>query len=71
VLKCPVSDKHRVVVGVKDRLMMIRDRENPLMDSRPPIFISSLGVPSQSGPKTIDKLIEFSERDESIALCFL
>jgi len=48
VLKCPVSDKHRVVVGVKDRLMMIRDRENPLMDSRPPIFIR---FPWSSFPK--------------------
>jgi len=48
VLKCPVSDKHRVVVGVKDRLMMIRDRENPLMDSRPPYFYQ---VPLEFLPK--------------------
>jgi len=40
--------------------MMIRDRENPLMDSRPPYFYQvPLEFLPKVGPKTIDKLIEF------------
>ncbi|WP_265444889.1 endonuclease Q family protein [Acetivibrio straminisolvens] len=60
VLKCPVSDKHRVVVGVKDRLMIIRDRENPLMEKRHPYFYQvPLEFLPKVGPKTIDRLIDF------------
>ncbi|HHV30488.1 MAG TPA: TIGR00375 family protein [Clostridium sp.] len=60
ILKCPVSDKHRVVVGVKDRLMIIRDRQKPLLDNRPPYFYQvPLEFLPKVGPKTIDKLINF------------
>lgn len=60
VLKCPVSDKHRVVVGVKDRLMMIRDRDNPKMDNRPPYnYQVPLEFLPKVGPKTIDSMIDY------------
>ncbi|NLP13687.1 MAG: TIGR00375 family protein [Clostridium sp.] len=58
ILKCPVSDKHRVVVGVKDRLMLIKDRDNPQMSRRPPYrYQVPLEFLPKVGPKTIDKLI--------------
>lgn len=59
VLKCPVSDRHSVVVGVRDRLEIIRDREMPKMDSRPPyIYQVPLEFLPKVGPKTIDRLVD-------------
>ena len=59
VVRCPVSDKHRVVVGVKDRLEVIKDREEPYMENRPPYHYQvPLEFMPKVGPKTIDKLIE-------------
>ncbi len=59
VLKCPISEKHQIVVGVKDRLMVIQDRDKTLMDGRPPYnyqipleFIPKVGI------KTISKLVD-------------
>ncbi|HOQ36882.1 MAG TPA: endonuclease Q family protein [Acetivibrio sp.] len=58
VLKCPVSEKHQVVVGVRDRLMLIKDRDNPRMNGRPPYrYQVPLEFLPKVGPKTIDKLI--------------
>jgi uncharacterized protein (TIGR00375 family) len=59
VLKCPVSDRHHVVVGVKDRLEIIKDREEPEMGSRAPYYYQiPLDFIPKVGPKTIDRLIE-------------
>lgn len=59
VLKCPNDPKHRVVLGVLDRLVMIRDQEEASGIKRPPYHYQ---VPLEFipgvGPKTIDKLIE-------------
>ncbi|OPZ89136.1 MAG: hypothetical protein BWY74_02851 [Firmicutes bacterium ADurb.Bin419] len=58
VLKCPVSQKHGVVVGVKDRLQIIRDRSEPKMEARAPYnYQIPLEFLPGVGPKTIDKLI--------------
>lgn len=57
-VKCPVSDRHPVVVGVKDRLEIIKDRENPKMDDRPPYnYQIPLEFLPKVGPKTIEKMI--------------
>jgi PHP family Zn ribbon phosphoesterase len=54
-----VSDKHKVVVGVRDRLEIIRDRDYPEMQSRPPYnYQIPLEFIPRVGPKTIDKLID-------------
>jgi uncharacterized protein (TIGR00375 family) len=59
VLKCPVSERHHVVVGVKDRLEIIKDREKPEMEKRPPYYYQiPLDFIPKVGPKTIDRLIE-------------
>lgn len=59
VLKCPVSDKHHVVVGVRDRLEIIKDREEPKMQGRAPYnYQIPLEFLPKVGPKTIDKLIK-------------
>ena len=59
ITECPNDPKHRVVMGVKDRLVVIRDRKEPFDDNRPPYYYQ---VPLEFipgvGPKTIDKLIE-------------
>ncbi|NLJ41968.1 MAG: TIGR00375 family protein [Clostridiales bacterium] len=60
VLECPNNPKHGIVMGVLDRLVMIRDREEPPGDNnRPPYHYQ---VPLQFipglGPKTIDRLID-------------
>jgi len=58
VLKCPVSEKHRVVVGVEDRIEVIKDREEPKMGNRPPYnYQVPLEFIPGVGKKTIDKLI--------------
>lgn len=59
VLKCPMSDKHKVVVGVRDRFEIIKDRDYPEMQSRPPYnYQIPLEFIPKVGPKTIDKLID-------------
>ncbi len=58
VLKCPVSQRHSIVVGVKDRLQIIRDRSEPEMELRAPYnYQVPLEFLPGVGPKTIDKLI--------------
>jgi uncharacterized protein (TIGR00375 family) len=58
VIKCPVSPLHSVVVGVRDRLQIIRDREEPHMTGRAPYHYQiPLDFIPRVGPKTIDKLI--------------
>lgn len=60
VTKCPVSAKHHVVVGVKDRLEMIKDREQPEMGGRAPYnYQIPLEFLPKVGPKTIDKLVDY------------
>jgi len=59
VLKCPVSDRHPVVVGVRDRIESIKDREAPEMKDRAPYHYQvPLEFLPKVGPKTIDKLIK-------------
>jgi len=59
VLKCEVSPKHRVIVGVRDRLEIIKDRESSIEQGRPPYYYNiPLEFLPKVGPKTIDKLIE-------------
>jgi len=59
VLKCPLSDSHGVVIGVKDRLEMIKDRDEPEMKGRPPYHYQiPLEFIPKVGPKTIDRLID-------------
>lgn len=58
-LQCPVNPDHRILVGVLDRLQVIRDRDVPYLDHRPPYYYQiPLGFLPKVGPKTIDKLIE-------------
>ncbi|MGI6777627.1 MAG: endonuclease Q family protein [Acetivibrionales bacterium] len=60
VIKCPVSGKHRVVVGVRDRLEVIKDREAPYLENRPPYHYQvPLEFIPKVGPKTIDRLIRY------------
>jgi len=59
VLKCPVSDRHSLVVGVRDRLEVIKDRDEAKMDDRAPYnYQIPLDFLPGVGPKTIDKLIK-------------
>lgn len=59
VLKCPVSDKHPVVVGVRDRLEIIKDRDEPEMRDRAPYHYQiPLEFIPKVGPKTVSKLID-------------
>ncbi|MFU0799466.1 MAG: endonuclease Q family protein [Xylanivirga thermophila] len=60
VTKCPNDPKHKVVMGVKDRLTVIRDREDcPIELNRSPYHYQ---VPLEFlpgvGPKTIGKLLD-------------
>lgn len=58
ILKCPVSEKHSVVVGVRDRLEIIKDRDEADMKDKPPYnYQIPLEFLPKVGPKTIDKLI--------------
>jgi len=58
-LECPVNNKHKVVVGVLDRLEIIKDRKEPKIINRPPYHYQiPLEFLPKVGPKTIDKLIE-------------
>jgi len=60
VMKCPVSHKHSVVVGVRDRLEIIKDRKEPFMDKRVPYnYQIPLEFLPGVGPKTIDRLVEY------------
>lgn len=59
VLRCPVSEKHHVVVGVRDRIEEIKDRDVPDLSGHgayhyqiPLEFLPGVG------PRTIDRLIE-------------
>jgi len=59
VLECPNDPGHKVVVGVRDRLETIRDRDSCPYGARPPYYYQ---VPLEFipgiGPKTIQKLID-------------
>lgn len=60
VLKCPVSDKHQVTVGVKDRLEIIKDRNEEKMQGRAPyIYQVPLEFLPKVGPKTVDNLVNY------------
>jgi len=59
VLKCPNDPKHDVVVGVKDRLEVIKDRDSCPKEGRPPYYYQvPLEFIPKVGPKTIEKLID-------------
>jgi uncharacterized protein (TIGR00375 family) len=59
VTECPNDPKHRVVMGVLDRLVVIRDRGESLDSQRPPYHYQvPLDFIPGVGPKTIDKLIQ-------------
>ncbi|HZJ57306.1 MAG TPA: endonuclease Q family protein [Clostridia bacterium] len=60
ITKCPNDPKHRVVMGVLDRLVTIRDREeSPKDTNRPPYHYQiPLEFIPGVGPKTIDRLID-------------
>jgi len=59
VLKCTVSEKHSVVIGVRDRLEIIKDRNKPEMKDRAPYYYQiPLEFIPKVGPKTIDKMIK-------------
>lgn len=58
VLKCPVSEKHDLVVGVRDRIEVIKDRNMPEASKRAQYHYQvPLEFLPKVGPKTIDKLI--------------
>jgi uncharacterized protein (TIGR00375 family) len=58
VSKCPVSQKHSVIIGVRDRLEIIKDRSNPEIKNRPPYkYQIPLEFLPKIGSKTIDKLV--------------
>jgi uncharacterized protein (TIGR00375 family) len=58
VLSCPVSEKHPIVVGVRDRIEEIKDRKAPQGSNH---SVYHYQVPLEFlpgvGPKTIDRLI--------------
>lgn len=57
--ECPVNPDHKVLVGVLDRLEIIRDRKEPSSNIRPPYHYQiPLEFLPKVGPKTIGKLIE-------------
>lgn len=59
VLSCPVSDKHPVVVGVRDRIEVIKDREMPEESRHAKYYYQvPLEFLPKVGPKTISKLID-------------
>lgn len=59
VYKCPVSEKHHVVVGVRDRLEYIADRKQPCTEHRPSYHYQvPLSFIPKVGPVTINRLIE-------------
>src|SRR5699024_1854280 len=59
ITKCSLDANHRIVMGVKDRLKIIGDRDIDCHDIRPEYHYQ---VPLEFlpgvGPKTIDKLID-------------
>lgn len=58
VLSCPVSAGHRVVVGVRDRIEVIKDRKTPVSRrSTEYHYQVPLEFLPGAGPKTIDRLI--------------
>ncbi len=59
VLSCPVSDKHSVVVGVLDRIELIKDRKvpDPAREAKYHYQVPLEFLP-KVGPKTIDRLID-------------
>ncbi len=58
VLRCPVSEKHSIVLGVADRLITIQDRDAN-MSGRPPYYYQvPLEFLHKVGPKMISKLID-------------
>lgn len=58
LLHCPVSEQHPVVIGVKDRLEIIKDRPRPELAGRAPYHYQiPLEFIPKVGPKTIDTLI--------------
>lgn len=58
VLSCPVSDGHQVVVGVLDRIEVIKDRKTPDKAREAAYhFQVPLEFLPKVGPKTIDRLI--------------
>ncbi|HYE82945.1 MAG TPA: endonuclease Q family protein [Clostridia bacterium] len=60
VLRCPVSEKHPVVVGVRDRIEEIKDRESPETTGRAPYHYQvPLEFLPKVGPKTIGRLIDY------------
>lgn len=66
-LECPVNEKHKVIVGVLDRLKIIKDRKEPNISGRPPYHYQiPLEFLPKVGPKTIDKLIERFGNEMSI-----
>ncbi len=59
VKRCTVSDSHPVVMGVKDRIETIKDRQAPEMTGRAPYYYQiPLEFLPKVGPKTIDRMIE-------------
>lgn len=58
-LNCPVNHDHKVLIGVLDRLEIIKDRDEPYFNTRPPYnYQIPLEFLPKVGPKTIDRLIE-------------
>lgn len=58
-LECPANPKHRILVGVLDRMYIIGDRKEPHTSGRPPYHYQiPLEFLPKVGPKTIDRLIE-------------
>lgn len=67
VIKCPVSDKHSVVVGVLDRIEVIKDRKDPEAARKMQYYYQvPLEFLPKVGPKTIDKLISHFGNEMSI-----
>ena len=67
VLSCTVSDRHPVVVGVRDRIEEIRDREVPVTVGRAPYHYQvPLEFLPKVGPKTIDRLIDYFGNEMNI-----
>lgn len=66
-IKCPANENHRVVIGVLDRLEIIKDRDVPIENKRPPYHYQvPLEFIPKLGPKNINKLINSFKNEMNI-----
>lgn len=67
ILDCPVSTRHTVIVGVRDRIEVIKDRKMPEASRKEQYHYQiPLEFLPKVGPKTIDRLIKYFGNEMNI-----